>query len=223
VLELGDFANSERTKFSSGNVEGKGAELDTFDFFDEEADGLEHAADLAIAAFDESDFVPGIGGVFVELDFRRRSFDTAAVVEGNGDTVAKALDRLLVGAATDFDEIGFGDVRAGFGQFLCEVAIVGEKQESFAGVVETPNGIDAGIERTEELHDSGAAFGIGNGGDVAFGLVEKEIERALGGFDGLAVDTDVVLIGVGFGAEFGDDLAIYGDAAGGDDLFSFAT
>ena len=143
MLELGDFANSERTKFSSGNVEGKGAELDTFDFFDEEADGLEHAADLAIAAFDENDFIPGIGSVFDEANFGGGGFDAAAVVERDGDAGAQALDDLLGRLATDFNEIGFGDVRAGLGEFLGEGSIIGHDEKAFAGVVEAPDGINA--------------------------------------------------------------------------------
>ena len=78
----------------------------------------EHAADLAIAAFDESDFVPGIFHVLKQADFSGREFDAAIVVERDGDAVAKSLDGLVVGLAADFDVIGFGDVRAGFREFL---------------------------------------------------------------------------------------------------------
>ncbi len=72
------------------------------------------------------------------------------------------------------------------------------------------------------MHYGGAAFGIADGGDVAFGFVEHEIEEALGWLDGLAVDADGVGLGIGLGAEFGDDLAVEGDVAGGDDFLGFA-
>ena len=183
---------------------------------------MEHAADLAIAAFDQGDFVPGVGGVFVELDFGGRGFYAAVVVESDVDAGAEAGEGFFVGAAADFDEVFFGDVRAGFGEFLGERAVVGEKEETFAGVVEAADGIDAFGERAEELHDGGAAFGVADGGDVAFGLVKHEVEEALGGLDGFAVNGDGVGVGIGFGAEFGDDLAVEGDAAGGDDFFGFA-
>jgi len=196
--------------------------LDALDFFDEEADGLKHAADLAVAAFDEGDFVPGVGSVFVEADFGGRGFYAAVVVEGDVDTGAEASEGLFVGAAADFDEIFFGDVGAGLGEFLGEGAVVGEEEEAFAGVIEAADGIDAFRERAEELHYGGAAFGVADGGDVAFGFVEHEIEEALGGLDRFAVDADGVRVGIAFGAEFGDDLAVEGDAAGGDDLFGFA-
>ena len=183
---------------------------------------MEHAADLAVAALDEGDFVPGVGGLFVEADFGGRGFYAAVVIESDVNAVAEALEGFFVGAAADFHQIFFGDVGAGFGEFLREGAIVGEEEEAFAGVVEAANGIDAFGERAEELHDGGAAFRIADGGDVAFGLVEHEIEEALGRLDGFAVDGDGVGVGIGFGAEFGDDLAVEGDAAGGDDFFGFA-
>jgi len=89
--------------------------LDAFDFFDEETDGLEHAADLAIAAFDEGDFVPGVGSVFVELDFGGGGFYAAVIIESDVDAGAEAGEGFFVGAAADFDEVFFGDVGAGFG------------------------------------------------------------------------------------------------------------
>lgn len=146
--------------------------MDAFDFFHKEADRLEHAADLAVAAFDESDFVPGVGGVFVETNFGGRGFYATVVVEGDVDAVAEAGKGFFVRAAADFDQVFFGDVGAGFGQFLGQGAVVGQEQEAFARVVKAADGVDALGERADELHYGGAAFGIADGGDVAFGLVE---------------------------------------------------
>ena len=77
--------------------------MDAFDFFDEEAYGLEHAADLAVAAFDQGDFVPGVGSVFVEMDFGGGGFYAAVVVESDVNAGAKAGEGFFVGAAADFD------------------------------------------------------------------------------------------------------------------------
>ena len=183
---------------------------------------MEHAANLAVAALDERDCVPGVGSVLVELDFGRRSFDAAIVVEGDVDAVAETLEGCFVGASADFDEISFGDVRGGLGELLGEGAIVGEEEKPLAGVVEAADGIDAGGEIAEELHDGGTSFGIVDGGNVAFGFIQHEIDRRLDGLDGFAVNGDGVGVGIGFGAEFGDDLAVDGDAAGGDEFLGFA-
>jgi len=115
VFELGYFADGQGAKFAGGDVEDQGAKLDAFDFFDEEAYGLEHAADLAVATFDQGDFVPRVGGVFVELNFGGRGFYAAVVVESDVNAGSQAGQGFFVGAAADFDEIFFGYVRAGFG------------------------------------------------------------------------------------------------------------
>jgi len=172
IFEAVDFPFGESAEFAERDVEGEGAELDPLDFFHEEADSEEHAADLAIAAFDEGDLVPGILDVLEEADFCGREFDAALVVKSNGDAVAEFLDGGFVGLAADFDVISFGNVGAGLGEFLGEGAVVGEEEETFASVVEAADGVDAFGEMAEELHNSGAAFGIAGGGDVAFGLVQ---------------------------------------------------
>ena len=138
------------------------------------------------------------------------------------DAGAEAFEGAIVGAAADFDEIGFGNVRGGFGELLGESAVVCEEEESFGGVVEAADGIDARGKIAEELHDGGAAFRVAGGGDVAFRFVEHEIDGSLGGLDGFAVDGDGVGGGVGFSAECGDDFAVDGDAAGEDEFFGFA-
>ena len=89
--ELGDFGGGEGAELAGEDVEFEGAELDALDFFDVMADVVKHAADLAIAAFDEDDFVPGIGGVFEKTDFCGSGFDAATVFEGDSDAVAETL------------------------------------------------------------------------------------------------------------------------------------
>ena len=204
------------------DVEGEGAKPDPLDFFDVMTNVLEHAADLAIAAFDENDFVPGIGSVFEKADFGRSGFDAATIVESDGDPVTEALKRLSAGTAADFDVIGFGDVRGGLGELLGEGAVVGHEEKALAGVIEAAYGIEALGLVAHELHDGGAAFGIADRGDIAFGLVQQEIDETLCRLERLAIDGDGVRAWIGFGAELGDDLAVDGDATREDELFSFA-
>ena len=69
----------------------------------------------------------------------------------------------------------------------------------------------------EELHDGGTVLGVVEGGDVAAGLVDHEVLGGLGAVEELAVDADMVAADVGAGAELGDGLAVYLDAAFEDD------
>src|SRR4030095_4400886 len=112
--------------------------------------------------------------------------------------------------------------RAGFGEFLREVAVVGHEEKAFAGVVETANGIEPFFAIGDKFHDGGAAFGIADRGDVAFRFAEHVVDQLLGALELLAVHADLIGGGIGFLALFGDDDAVYGDAACGDDFFSFA-
>ena len=137
------------------------------------------------------------------------------------DAVAELVNRGVGGFAADFDEVGFFDAGGGAGEGVGEFAVVGHEEEAFAGVVEAADGEDA-LASFEEVGDGGAVFGIAGGGDVALGLVEDEVAGTLGAVEELAVDADVVVGGVGFGAELGDGLAVDLDASGGDQLFGFA-
>ena len=65
-------------------------------------------------------------------------------------------------------------------------------------------------------------MGVVGGGDVAFGFVQQEIDETFGGAEGFAVEGDAVCGRIGFGAEFGDDGTVYGDASGEDDFLGFA-
>ena len=223
VFELGYFANGEVAELAWRDVEFQGPELDAFDFFDQEADRLEHAADLAVAAFDEGNFVPRVGGVFLEADFGGRGFHPAVVVEGDVDAGAEALNGGFVWTAVDLDEIGFGDVRGGLGELLDQSAVVGEQKKTFRRVVKAADRIDASIEIAEQVEHCGAAFGVARGGDVAFRFVKHEVDGAFGGFDASAIDKDGVGRKVGFGTELGDHFAVDRDAPGEDEFLGFAT
>ena len=90
-----DLPIGEGPELAGGNVERKRAEMGAFYFLDEETHLLEHAADLAIAAFDEHDFVPGVGGLFDEANPCGCGLHSPAVIKGDREARAQALDGLL--------------------------------------------------------------------------------------------------------------------------------
>lgn len=108
-------------------------------------------------------------------------------------------------------------------QELCgEVAIVGHEDQAGSGVLEIADGINAFGETAKKIAERFSAFGIGEGGNDFGRFVEKEIDRAWGGFDEAAGGFDFVGGGIGFGAKLGDGLAVDADLAGKDELFSVA-
>ena len=62
------FFGQQVAEFAGMNVEGKRTVADAFQFLNVVAGLFEHFAHLAVAAFDEGDFVPGVFGFVDELD-----------------------------------------------------------------------------------------------------------------------------------------------------------
>ncbi len=203
------------------------------------ADLLEHAADLAVAAFGEGDLVPGVLLIDGKLDGGGLGEDGEGAALGAGllfaahagearlgrqhDSVAQFVDLFFGGLAADLDHVGFGNVRAGLGQLRHELAIVGEQQEAFAHVIETADGENTLVDALEQIHDGGATFRIADGGHVALGFVESDVDVALGAAQQLAIHANLVNPGIGLGAGLGDDFTVHTDNACGDQFFGFTT
>ena len=241
AVERLDLSGGEFAELAGGDVEAERSVAYATDLLDVVADLFEHFAELAVAAFDEGDLVPGVVAAADQLDFGGGGDD--AVAAAGADLVeAAAVDHdalaYLVEAAggwdsADFDEVGLFYSGGGLGERVGEVAVVGHEEQAFGEVVEAAHGVEAGqlaveagdlLLRSlgEELDDGGAVLRVVEGGDVAAGLVEHEVAVRLGAAEELAVDADVVAGGVVAGAEGGDGGAVDLHAAFEDDLFGFA-
>ena len=73
VLEAVHFPFRQGAELAREDIEGERAELNTFDFFNKDANCQEHPADLAIPTFDEDDFVPRIFHIFDQANSRGES------------------------------------------------------------------------------------------------------------------------------------------------------
>ena len=118
-----------------------------------------------------------VGRVFREANGRGRCFDATPVLKLDCDSGTETRKRFLVRLAADLNQIGFRDVRAGFGELLRERAVVGHQQQSFTCVVETPYGINALANTLYQIHDRGTSLRVVHGGDITLRLVEREIEK----------------------------------------------
>jgi len=199
---------------------------------------LEHAADLAVAAFNQRDGVPRVFLVNGEFDARRLRAHTEAAAFHAGllrsasagharlrrqhNSVTQFLNVLFRRLSADLHLVGLRNVRAGLRQLRHQVAVVGHQQQTFAHVIQSANGEDAFLHARDQFHDRGATFGIAHRGDVSFGLINHQIDVALGAAQKLAIKADFVGTRVGFRAEFGDDLAVHRNAAASNQFFGFA-
>jgi hypothetical protein len=125
------------------HVQFKISVADAFDLFDVMSNLFEHASNLAILAFDQSDFVPGIAGLTNQIHASRRGLHSSPVFRADKQTRAQFAKAVFFGLAGHFHHVSFRDVRCSLHQEIGELAVVGEQEQAFAGVIESTDGIDS--------------------------------------------------------------------------------
>jgi len=192
--------------------EGQKAEGDALHFFDGMQFLEEGAAEGVEFGAGGGDFVPEIGGAAAS------GIGLADGAEAGAGFLAETIEFFQREAALDFDVVDLRKMGPGFEYGGSEIAIVGEKDEAGVGVVEGADRIHALGKAAEEIAKGSAALGIGEGGNDFGRFVEREVNVILFGFDEAAGGFDLVFRGIGFGAEFGDDLAVDAHLSGEDEL-----
>jgi hypothetical protein len=111
------------------------------------ADLFEHATDLAVASFDQSDLIPRIFLFAHEIDLGGRSLDRKRTTLDSGlllaalsgesrlgrqiDTGTQPIDLFVRRMSADLHHVSFRYVRLGVRQLRHEFAVVGQQQQSF--------------------------------------------------------------------------------------------
>jgi hypothetical protein len=219
VVQLFSF---ELAHFARFNVEHQRAVAYATNLLDVVADLLEHLTQLAVAAFNEDDFVPGVVALANLANLGGRSLHPAGTRSAALDSHARteAVQLFVAWFTAHLYEVSLFHSGCGAREFVGEVAVVGDEQEAFAQVVQASDGVEPLAQLCEELHHGRAPLGIAHRGYKAPGLVEHEVSEALGALQQFAIDADVVTGGVGFGTEFGNDFAVHLYAARRDQIFS---
>ena len=107
----------------------------------------------------------------------------------------------------------------GVGEKLCQVPIVRQNQQARGVHVQATRGIQVGALVFDEIQHRMAGMRVSPRAGVAHGLVAQQVDLALRLQDP-PVHSDRVCLGVGPGAKFGDDPAVYGDPTGSDQGFA---
>ena len=167
-------------------MEGTDGDADEAEDFDTKR--VEHAANVAIFAFVESDFEPGVffagaekGGAFAAEDFVAFCFDATF----------ERFEKWRIRESCDSNVVGFIEMRGGIGDPGVPLGVVGEEEEAFAGFVEAADGCEPGQICRQERVDGVAAFFVRRGSDDAAGLVHHEVDF-FGGLDGLSLHFDAI-------------------------------
>jgi hypothetical protein len=187
---------------------------------------FKHAADLAILALRQGDFIPRIVRLAHQTHLcGRRAYRTQAFRAGlaaNADSLTQLLNVIFLRQSCHLHQICLGNVRSSLGKEVGQLAVIRHEQKAFTGVVKAANRIYALAHVLDQAHHRGAAFRIGNSRHISFGFVHQEIDVFFSTVKQLAIDLDVVGGEIGLGPEFSNDLAVDGDAALRNQFFSFA-
>src|SRR5437764_8963367 len=85
-LQALDFLQRECAEAARRHIESERSIAHALDFFHVVADGFKHAPNLAIAAFNQRDLVPGIGGYFDNFHGGWSRSRTPALLSGDGNS-----------------------------------------------------------------------------------------------------------------------------------------
>src|SRR5579871_572250 len=169
--------------------------------------GIHHATHLAIAALEESDVQNSTLGGGVVLDKRE--------VGGGGLAVRqldpfREADRLLAPhKALRADAVDLGNVVAGMGETVGELAVVGEEQEARGIGVQAAYREDALLYLGNQFQYGMLRMGITDRAHVADRFVQHDVDGfGWGDGDGLAVYAERIGLRVDPGSEFADGLAV---------------
>jgi hypothetical protein len=178
------------------------------------ADGLDHPLNLMFSTLMDSDFEPGIALRLADLHHFRRC--RKSILEF--DAPLKGLDLSIVEYALDLDQVGFRDMVTRMKQGLCKIPVVGQQHEPFTVKIQPPDRKHPHRDPMQEILHSWTAFGVVESGHDVLRLVEDEIDIGLSSPQVLAVDLDVITIGIHLGAEFLHHMAIDRHTTGGNQL-----
>ncbi len=131
------------------------------------------------------------------------------------DAVAQPPQRGLIGHARDGGSIGALDAVSRMGELGGQVAVVGQQQQAFGVVVQPADRVDVLVHAAQQIDHGRAPLRIGPGGHEAGGLVEQDVALGFGAAHAPAVHADVVLVGVGLGAQLANGRAVDRHAAFG--------
>ncbi len=173
------FGGSELAVTADGKIaDAQASDFDADQLEHFASDGFQHAAHLPVAAFVQSDFDERIFlGIADALHSRGLS---GAVAERHA--IAQLLKLFVAEQCGRLHQIRFGNFVIWIGDPLGKARVAGEQQQSAGVLIQPADGNHPASGVLDEIVNRGAAFGILEGGDVAGGLVEQQVDF-LGRFD----------------------------------------
>ncbi len=136
-------------------------------------DGVQHAPDLTVSALTDGDIEDRGSVVQVPLDYDDLGWRRESVLQR--DACLQVGDREIVHEAANDGSVGPRDHVRRVQELLGEISIVRQDEDPCCIGVQTPDGIDAFLHATQELHDRVRRVGIANRRHIPGWLVEKKV------------------------------------------------
>ena len=133
-------------------------------------DGLEHAANLLIAALMQNHLEPGVRARLFNLaNFRGRG--DFAILQLNAPTQTR--DPAFGGHAFDLHFVDFLNAIARRGNVIGKVAVVGQQQQTLCVEVQTPHRMQTAERRWNQFRHQRPPFRISHAGQITFRFVKQ--------------------------------------------------
>src|SRR5262249_7343766 len=184
VLQPRQLVDGEPTRLSRGErAEAERAEADTTEPYHRMLEGRAVTLDLAIAPFAERDLDPR--GLRPGAEEAHAGRDSGAV--GQHDTATPAREVAGAHPPGHLRPVHARELVARMEETIGEIAVVGEEEETFHVVVETPHRKDARGAGRQQVHHHATPLRVAEARHVATRLVEEEVGRGLSREHGMAV------------------------------------
>ena len=170
------------------------------------ADRIEHTADLALASFVEGHL--HVGGTALLADPHDPCLGRGACFAGEHEALGELLIDLRGGGALDGHHVDLAEALARVGDLVDKIAVVGEEDQPFRVGIEASGGLEGNSRQVHQIGDLVFGVGVGDGGDIADGFMQGDVVALLRLGEGLAVNVDLVCLGVHQHPLLGDGLPI---------------
>jgi len=131
------------------------------------------------------------------------------------------LDDFPRGNSRDLHAVDFLDAEPGVGEAVGQFAVVGDQQQPLAVFIEATDGEQPLGRLGKEVNHPGPTLGVAVGAEHPGRLVDQIVRPAMDA-ESLAIEPDILCVGIDAGPQFRDGLAIHGHPARGDVLFAAA-
>ena len=178
-----------------------------------------HATDLAVAPFPQFHLQQGVPPLGCKAAHHRRLCHPAF----QGKPMAPMLETGVCWTSLHPNPVGLRVAVAGMGELQGEMPLVGEQQRTAAVGIKASDRVQAVAKiGGEKIKHDGACTWVVTAADDPFGFIEQEEPWWVCCTDRLAVNADVVSVGVGFIAEL-SQMVVDADAALTQKIFCMAS